>query len=290
MAWPTFLAVMARRLGYDTLFVLAYSSIQLNTDAHNPQLDKRMSRREFIENNRHSEDLMNLSEEYLANIYEEIHIEEIKIKDEDAATVMSSPADSVQEVKAFVPPMLGQDKFDVIQHGVGSSIGKSVSRKVQISVTGMGVTVFDTLRPVATYLYANLVSWEVSGSKVILVRTNGRPVHFETKECEALHMSIEQGIKAVQASGVVKTETNNVSPPEHPDRKPSRATPPPAAGLSRTRSQTETGNEKTRSRAPISLRVFWLNQFLLTRNVHQRPFHFSCFERPLREQHIWYVL
>ena len=240
MAWPTFLAVMARRLGYDTLFVLAYSTIQLNTDAHNPQLDKRMSRREFIENNRRSEDLMNLSEEYLANIYEEIHIEEIKIKDENATPTTDQPADSVHETKAFVPPMLGQDKFDVIQHGVGSSIGKSVSRKVQISVTGLGITVFDTLRPVATYLYAHLVSWDVSGSTVVLVRTNGRPVHFETQDCEALRVSIEQGIKVVQAS-------QTVPPPGPVTRRPARAAPLSTKfsvmGVSRTQSQTETGKD-----------------------------------------------
>jgi len=50
--WPTFLTLVARTLGNDTLFVLAYSTIQLNTDAHNPQLEKRMSRREFSDNKR----------------------------------------------------------------------------------------------------------------------------------------------------------------------------------------------------------------------------------------------
>ena len=101
---------MARRLGNDTLFVLAYSTIQLNTDAWNPgcpgplgafsrlsifhgesvfsmallcvragrltrtrrfparAVEKRMSQRDFIDNNRRSPDLVNLTEAYLNEV------------------------------------------------------------------------------------------------------------------------------------------------------------------------------------------------------------------------------
>jgi Sec7-like guanine-nucleotide exchange factor len=43
-----------RRALQDTAFVLAYSIIMLNTDAHNPRLtgQSRMSKADFIESNR----------------------------------------------------------------------------------------------------------------------------------------------------------------------------------------------------------------------------------------------
>ena len=36
--WPMFVTLMAHKMGNDTAFVLAYSTIMLNTDAHNPRL------------------------------------------------------------------------------------------------------------------------------------------------------------------------------------------------------------------------------------------------------------
>ena len=50
----TFLTMMAHKMGNDTAFVLAYSTIMLNTDAHNPRLtgQARMSKAAFISSNR----------------------------------------------------------------------------------------------------------------------------------------------------------------------------------------------------------------------------------------------
>lgn len=50
---------MAHKMGNDTAFVLAYSTIMLNTDAHNPRLtgQARMTKKEFIEGNRRTPDL-----------------------------------------------------------------------------------------------------------------------------------------------------------------------------------------------------------------------------------------
>ena len=38
----------------DTAYILAYSVIMLNTDQHNTQVKKRMTKAEFIKNNRYS--------------------------------------------------------------------------------------------------------------------------------------------------------------------------------------------------------------------------------------------
>ncbi|KAG6821251.1 hypothetical protein H0H93_002361 [Arthromyces matolae] len=71
----------------DTAYVLAYSTIMLNTDAHNPQIKHRMSKAEFIRNNRGINDNNDLPEEFLSSVYDEIVLNEIKMKDEVESTL-----------------------------------------------------------------------------------------------------------------------------------------------------------------------------------------------------------
>ena len=77
-----FLVMMAFKMGWDTAFVLSYGIIQLNTDAHSSKLEgmKRMTRDQFIENNRRSPDLATLPTEYLGVLYDEIVSNEIKME------------------------------------------------------------------------------------------------------------------------------------------------------------------------------------------------------------------
>lgn len=53
-------------MGTDTAFVLAYSTIQLNTDAHSPKLVERMSKEQFLENNKLAPDLAALPDTFMA--------------------------------------------------------------------------------------------------------------------------------------------------------------------------------------------------------------------------------
>lgn len=71
----------------DTAYILAFSVIMLNTDAHNPNFgkNKRMTKAEFVKNNRGINDGKNLPEEFLSDVYDEIQANEIKMKDEVAA-------------------------------------------------------------------------------------------------------------------------------------------------------------------------------------------------------------
>lgn len=67
----------------DTAYVLAFSVIMLNTDAHNKNLkQKRMSKAEFVKNNRGINDGQDLPEELLSEVYDEIQNNEIKMRDE----------------------------------------------------------------------------------------------------------------------------------------------------------------------------------------------------------------
>jgi brefeldin A-inhibited guanine nucleotide-exchange protein len=74
----------------DTAYILAFSVILLNTDAHNPQVKKPMSKPEFVKNNRGIDDGKDLPEELLSSIYDEININEIRMKDEIEAVQVTA--------------------------------------------------------------------------------------------------------------------------------------------------------------------------------------------------------
>jgi Sec7-like guanine-nucleotide exchange factor len=93
--------VIGIQTGFDCAFVLAYSIIMLNTDLHNEKLEgqKRLSKKEFIANNRRSPDLATIGDDYFGSIYDEILNEEFKMFDDDeiaAVRPKSPPCDLVQ--------------------------------------------------------------------------------------------------------------------------------------------------------------------------------------------------
>eukprot|EP00189_Rhodosorus_marinus_P000427 CAMPEP_0113961046 /NCGR_PEP_ID=MMETSP0011_2-20120614/5075_1 /TAXON_ID=101924 /ORGANISM="Rhodosorus marinus" /LENGTH=1768 /DNA_ID=CAMNT_0000972611 /DNA_START=177 /DNA_END=5483 /DNA_ORIENTATION=+ /assembly_acc=CAM_ASM_000156 len=63
----------------DTAYVLAYSVIMLNTDAHNPQVKNKMSKEAFIRNNRGINDGEDLETALLEELYDRIVSNEIKL-------------------------------------------------------------------------------------------------------------------------------------------------------------------------------------------------------------------
>ncbi|KAI9357006.1 hypothetical protein DFJ73DRAFT_953328 [Zopfochytrium polystomum] len=66
----------------DTAYVLAYSVIMLNTDQHNAQVKKRMTKADFLKNNRGIDEGKNLPNEMLEAIFDEISTKEIVMKEE----------------------------------------------------------------------------------------------------------------------------------------------------------------------------------------------------------------
>lgn len=69
----------------DTAFILAYSVIMLNTDAHNPNIkpEKRMTKAGFISNNRGIAAGQDVPKEVLSDIYDEIVAHPITLKEDD---------------------------------------------------------------------------------------------------------------------------------------------------------------------------------------------------------------
>lgn len=66
----------------DTIFVLSYSIIMLNTDLHNPGVKNRMTVEQFRSNNRGIDDGKSLPDFFLNDIYEAIRDDEIRLHGE----------------------------------------------------------------------------------------------------------------------------------------------------------------------------------------------------------------
>lgn len=65
----------------DTAYVLSYSVIMLNTDLHNPMVKQKMTKAEFLKNNRGIDDGNDMPEELMGGLYDRILRSEIKMKD-----------------------------------------------------------------------------------------------------------------------------------------------------------------------------------------------------------------
>ncbi|KAI5679581.1 hypothetical protein M9H77_00808 [Catharanthus roseus] len=81
----------------DTAYVLAYSVIMLNTDAHNSMVKDKMSKADFIRNNRGINDGKDLPEEYLGSLYDQIVRNEIKMN-ADSSVPQSRPGNSLNKL------------------------------------------------------------------------------------------------------------------------------------------------------------------------------------------------
>jgi brefeldin A-inhibited guanine nucleotide-exchange protein len=102
----------------DTAYVLAYSVIMLNTDLYNPQNKNRMSKADFIKNNRGINDGQDLPEELLVGIYDEIATNEIRMKDE-IVTLTASTSGFAASL-ANVGRDLQREQYDLESEGMAS--------------------------------------------------------------------------------------------------------------------------------------------------------------------------
>ncbi|EGC29497.1 hypothetical protein DICPUDRAFT_93138 [Dictyostelium purpureum] len=66
----------------DTAYLLAFSLILLNTDAHNPAIKNKMTKKSFVQNNTGFKGKKDLPIEYLENLYDRIINSELKMSDD----------------------------------------------------------------------------------------------------------------------------------------------------------------------------------------------------------------
>ncbi|KAJ2734898.1 guanine nucleotide exchange protein for ADP-robosylation factor, partial [Coemansia sp. BCRC 34962] len=118
----------------DTVYVLAYSTIMLNTDQHSPQVKNRMTKAEFINNNRGINDGKNLDPALLERIYEQIAHNEIKMKDDPLEGKLPSRDDGGAGGPLFV--LWGNSTANRIreQHAHASA---AMAAKSEQSIRGM---------------------------------------------------------------------------------------------------------------------------------------------------------
>uniref|UniRef100_D8PRN3 SEC7 domain-containing protein n=1 Tax=Schizophyllum commune (strain H4-8 / FGSC 9210) TaxID=578458 RepID=D8PRN3_SCHCM len=109
-------------------YVFAYSVILLNTDAHNPQVKKRMTKADFIKNNRGinaDEDSPadhdpNLPEDFLTTVYDEIVSNEIRMKDEVEAVGPAATPGGIAGALANVGRDLQKEAYVMQSSGMAS--------------------------------------------------------------------------------------------------------------------------------------------------------------------------
>ncbi|MDP2434825.1 MAG: Sec7 domain-containing protein, partial [archaeon] len=66
----------------DGAFILSYSTIMLNTDAHNPQVKNKMTKEQFVKTNRGIDDGQDIPQDFLERLYDSITGEAIKMDGE----------------------------------------------------------------------------------------------------------------------------------------------------------------------------------------------------------------
>lgn len=123
----------------DTAYVLAYSVIMLNTDAHNPQVKKRMTKADFLKNNRGINDGVDLPEELLSGIFDEIVSNEIRMKDEvEAAIAPATPGPGIANALANVGRDLQKEAYVMQSSGMANRTEVKTEMFCRICTHGYG--------------------------------------------------------------------------------------------------------------------------------------------------------
>ncbi|KAK9467151.1 hypothetical protein V1512DRAFT_237847 [Lipomyces arxii] len=108
----------------DTAYVLAYSVIMLNTDQHSPQVKNRMTKQDFFKNNKGINDNSDLPEELLSDIYDEIQNNEIILKSEHDAALMSGAL-----------PQTGNSSMAASIGQVLATVGRDLQRELYLNAS-----------------------------------------------------------------------------------------------------------------------------------------------------------
>lgn len=105
----------------------------LNTDAYNPQVKKRMTKTDFIKNNRGINANEDLPEEFLSEIFDDIQNNEIRMKDEvEAGLPVLAPGPGLASAIANVGRDLQREAYVLQSNGMANKTEVSKSRETMI--------------------------------------------------------------------------------------------------------------------------------------------------------------
>ena len=126
----------------DTAYVLAYSVVMLNTDQHSKNVVRRMTKEDFIKNNRGINDNADLPDEYLIGIFEEIASNEIVLTSEREA---AAAAGTAQPQATGLAAGLGQ-AFSNVGRDLQREAYMQQSEEISIRSENLFKTLFKTQR------------------------------------------------------------------------------------------------------------------------------------------------
>ena len=143
----------------DVAYVLAYSVIMLNTDAHNPMVKNKMTKEGFLKNNRGINDGGDLDKEFMEALYDRIVNNEIKMSDdaEEAGDATDGAASTAQPTGWFESVMAMWGRQEAIVTEPADDIVKRTAEKLRILAEGASFVEAkdgDTLRPMVDVLWA----------------------------------------------------------------------------------------------------------------------------------------
>lgn len=145
----------------DVAYVLAYSVIMLNTDAHNPQVKKKMTKEEFMKNNRGINDGADLPPEFMSALYERIVKNEIKMKDDDLMPTSTGGVQPQQKNNIFnvLLNLMGATKSHVSNEPSDEAIKRTLDYLHQKakSASLVPATEADAVRPILEVIWAPLL-------------------------------------------------------------------------------------------------------------------------------------
>ena len=105
----------------------------LNTDAYNPQVKKRMTKADFIKNNRGINANEDLPEEILSQIFYDIQNNEIRMKDEvEIGLPVLAPGPGLASAIANVGRDLQKEAYVLQSNGMANKTEVSRSRQIMI--------------------------------------------------------------------------------------------------------------------------------------------------------------
>ncbi|XP_028792858.1 brefeldin A-inhibited guanine nucleotide-exchange protein 1 isoform X2 [Neltuma alba] len=183
----------------DTAYVLAYSVIMLNTDAHNSMVKDKMTKADFIRNNRGIDDGKDLPEEYLGTLYDQIVRSEIKMN-ADSSAPQSKQANSFNRLlglDGLLNLMNWQQKEDKVV-GANGLLIRHIQEQFK-SKSGKSESVYHAVADVAILRFMVEVCWGpmLAAFSVTLDQSDDR---IATSEClqgfrHAVHVTAVMGMQ-----------------------------------------------------------------------------------------------
>uniref|UniRef100_A0A1J3GVQ6 Brefeldin A-inhibited guanine nucleotide-exchange protein 4 n=1 Tax=Noccaea caerulescens TaxID=107243 RepID=A0A1J3GVQ6_NOCCA len=143
----------------DTAYVLAYSVIMLNTDAHNNMVKDKMTKADFVRNNRGIDDGKDLPEEYLGSLYDRVVKDEIKMNS-DTLAPQSKQVNGLNKLLGLdgILNLVSWMQPDEKPHGANGLLIRDIQEQFQAKA-GKSEEIYHTVTDVSILRFILEVSW-----------------------------------------------------------------------------------------------------------------------------------